>query len=263
MLFWRYGNEFFRIHLGGAKIARTRSISPDRLLEAARGQAVVTVPELESKLGVSQRTLYRRLGELVAAGELHQPRPGLYSREPSDAALGPEAQAIVDVIADTDADAHLTGYDVLAGYAHQFTYEYPHLVYCHPPHASALSAALSEEEGLFVIPAGKQAVLGPQSFRTVVLRKQPQSDRYPVREHIAAPEKAWVDLLREVRRSGMPFDYGELGRILNNMLSSGCDVATLRAYARRTGYLGWLEATLGETPAQSPELAQLAFGYGA
>jgi hypothetical protein len=157
MLFWRYGNGFFRIRPLGDKMARTRSISADRLLEAARRQAVVTVPELKSKLGVSQRTLYRRLAELVAAGELHQRRRGLYSRQPSDAPLGPEARAIVDVIADTDADAHLTGYDVLAGYAHQFTYEYPHLVYCHPPHVSALSAALSEEEGFFVIPAGRYA----------------------------------------------------------------------------------------------------------
>lgn len=243
-------------------MARARSISPDRLIEAARRQPVVTVPELESKLGVSQRTLYRRLAELVAAGELHQRGPGQYSRDRGDPPLGPEALAIVDVIADIDADAHLTGYDVLAGYAHQFTYDYPHLVYCHPPHASALATALSEE-GLFVIPAGRQAFSGTQSAKTVVLRKQPHSNRYPVRVRVAMPEKAWVDLLREVRRSQMPFDYGELGRILNNMLSSGCDLATLRTYARRTGYLGWLEAALGDAPATRPEFAELAYGYGA
>jgi hypothetical protein len=32
------------------------------------------------------------------------------------------------LLRDSDADAHLTGFDLLARYAHQFVYAYTHLV---------------------------------------------------------------------------------------------------------------------------------------
>jgi hypothetical protein len=42
-----------------------------------------------------------------------------------------------------------------------------------------------------------------------------------VRGSLATPEKAWVDLLRETRRSQLPIDYGELAHLLRAMTEYG------------------------------------------
>ncbi len=66
--------------------------------------------------------------------------------------------------------------------------------------------------------------------RTVLLRRQPAiRSRTLVRGAVATPEKAWVDLLRETRRSEMPFDYGELGRMLQAMGNQQINTRTLAA----------------------------------
>jgi hypothetical protein len=98
----------------------------------------------------------------------------------------------------------------------------------------------------------------------VIVRGQTHDPRrYPVVDHVALPEKAWVDLLREVRRSQLGFDYGELGRILRSIERAGIPLDKLRTYARNIGYTAWVEATLGERPADNAEQAQLAGGYSA
>lgn len=84
-----------------------------------------------------------------------------------------------------------------------------------------------------------------------------------MRDHLALPEKAWVDLLREVRRSHLGFDYGELGRILRALERAGVPLHKLRTYARSLGYLEWVDAALGSREPAGVEQAQLAAGYAA
>ena len=116
---------------------------------------------------------------------------GRLSRSPA------EALQIVRVIERLDAEAHLSGYDILAGFAHQFTFDYPHLVCCHPPHFDGLVAALVSKR-FVVLAAGPGALRGPLMSRTVLLRRQPLIEQETlVRGSLATPEKAWVDLLRE------------------------------------------------------------------
>jgi hypothetical protein len=69
---------------------------------------------------------------------------------------------------------------------------------------------------------------------------------------IATPEKAWVDLLRETRRSAVPFDYGELGRLLRAMSDQTLNLRALRSYAARLGYQHWLAAAIGQRPPNGP-----------
>jgi hypothetical protein len=216
-----------------------------RLLELFDGRDAVDYATLVERAGVPPRTLDRELGTLLGDRLLFRWARGLYSRLPPEPRLNAEGEELLMLLRDSDADAHLTGFDVIARYAHQFAYGYTHLVYCHPAHLSGLSAELSADGGR-PLPAGRHAHLGGSWERAVVVRGQTHDERrYPVRDHLALPEKAWVDLLREVRRSRLGLDYGELGRILRSMQRAGVPLDKLRTYARNI------------------EQAQLAAGYAA
>jgi len=104
------------------------------------------------------------------------------------------------VLADAGVEAHITAFDVLARFAHQFVYAYPHVVYAEPYAVSETARALADA-GFVVVPAGRQAgvEVGDLS-RVVLLRGQGDAARrYGVIGRVAFPEKAWVDLLREGR----------------------------------------------------------------
>lgn len=220
-------------------------------------------PTLLEQTGLPARTLARDLKELLAAGALHRWARGLYSRRSLEPTLNVEGAELLAILRESDADAHLTGFDVLTPYAHQFTYGYTHLVYCHPPHLSGLAADLAAGDWL-LLPAGRHVHLGDARERTVILRGQTHDERrYPVRDHLALPEKAWVDLLREVRRSRLAFDYGELGRILRALQRAGVPLDKLRTYARDAGYLEWVDTATGGRPPSNLEQRQLAAGYAA
>jgi hypothetical protein len=241
----------------------TLKTQSDNLMQLIEGREVVTMSSLRQLLGVSERTMQRRLRGLVDAGVLRPVGHGRYSRSGAAGDLGEEAAELVGIIDELDADAHLTGYDILVGYAHQFVYQYPHLIYCHPPHLSGLTSALTEA-GWRVLPAGSTARRVPLTERTVIVRAQPQTQvGYPIDGHLARPEKAWVDLLREVRRSGIPFDYEELGRILRAIERAGGGGDVLTGYARRAGYLDSVRAARGEVPPTTTAQRQLAGGYAA
>jgi hypothetical protein len=234
-----------------------------RLLELIGDHDAVDYATLVQWAGVPPRTLDRQLSALLAEQLLFRWGRGVYSRRPADPQLNSEGEELLGLLRDSDADAHLTGFDVLAPYAHQFVYGYTHLVYCHPSHVSGLASELSAADWL-LLPAGRHVQLGGPRERTVIVRGQTHNERrYPVRDHLALPEKAWVDLLREVRRSRLGVDYGELGRILRSMQRAGIPIDRLRTYARSVGYLAWVEAALGERLPTNVEQSQLAAGYAA
>jgi hypothetical protein len=226
-----------------------------------RRGGIASTADLRSELGLSERTLYRLLGELVARGSIFRESKSRYTTRLPGASISDEAMQIVRVIGRVDAEAHLSGYDVLAGFAHQFAFDYPHLVCCHPPHLDGLAAALVSKH-FVVLAAGGGALRGPLVPRTVLLRSQPPiRSRTLVQGSLATPEKAWVDLLRETRRSQLPIDYGELGRLLRAMTDHGINWRALSSYARRVGYLQWLQAATGEHQPAGVQQRQLAAGY--
>lgn len=233
------------------------------LLDALRSSNhPLTKEELLARVPFSGRTLQRHLDSLIASGDIERPKRGLYRLAGNTPRLPGQADQIVGSLLDFGPDAHLTGFDVLAPYAHQFVYDYPHLVYAHPEHADSVEWNLNRA-GFIVVPAGPRAHYSvPELSRVVVLRGQPNAEsRYGIVDHVAAPEKAWVDLVRETRRSHMPFEFAELGRILRNMELSGRDLRRLRSYAKRAGYDDWWRATQGEFEPDDPDIAALAAGY--
>jgi hypothetical protein len=228
-----------------------------------RHGGVASTTDLRSQLDLPERTLYRLLGKLVADGSLFREGKSRYAIRPPAASVSDEALQIVRIIERLEADAHLSGYDVLAGFAHQFAFAHPHLVCCHPPHLEGLAAALASKR-FVVLGAGGGALRGPLAPRTVLLRGQPLiRQRTLVRGSLATPEKAWVDLLRETRRSHLPIDYGELGRLLRAMIDHGANRRALFSYARRIGYLQWLQSATGERQPVGAQQRQLAAGYEA
>lgn len=231
---------------------------------AAEHGGAVTVAQLRDKLGLSERTLQRALARLVATGEVFRLSRDRYAdRAPGTLPDSAPAREIVRTIKRLEADAHLSGYDVLAGFTHQFVFDYPHLVCCHPSHADGLAAALARKR-FVVLPAGPGAAIDTPPQKTVLLRRQPAiHSRALVRDAIATPEKAWVDLLRETRRSAAPFDYGELGRLLRAMSEQMLNAGALRSYAARLGYQDWLAATIGQIPPNGSAQSRLAAGYAA
>ncbi len=231
---------------------------------AAEHSGAVTIAQLRDKLGLSERTLQRALSRLVATGEISRLSRDRYSdRAPGASPSSTPAREIVRVIKHLEADAHLSGYDVLAGFTHQFVFAYPHLVCCHPSHADGLGAALAKKR-FVVLPAGPGAPIDAAVQKTVLLRRQPViHSRALVLGAIATPEKAWVDLLRETRRSAAPFDYGELGRLLRAMSEQTLNFRALRSYAARLGYQDWLAATIGQRPPNGAAQRRLAAGYAA
>lgn len=232
-------------------------------LATEHGDAV-TVAQLRDKLGLSERTLQRALGRLVATGRVFRLSRDRYADRASGASpSSAPAREIVRAIEHLEADAHLSGYDVLAGFTHQFVFDYPHLVCCHPSHADGLAAALAKKK-FVVMPAGPGAAINAPLRKTVLLRRQPAiHSRTLVKGAIATPEKAWVDLLRETRRSAAPFDYGELGWLLRAMSEQTLNFRALRSYAARLGYQDWLAATVGQRPPDGAAQRRLAAGYAA
>jgi DNA-binding MarR family transcriptional regulator len=233
------------------------------LLALFEDQDVLDYTTLRARVRVSARSLDRQLSALLADGLLFRRSRGVYSRRPSEPSLNPNGRQLLGLLRRSDAEAHLTGFDVLTPYAHQFAYRFSHLVYCHPSHISGLAGELADGDWL-VLPAGLDIQPGGGRERVVVVRGQTHDERrYPVRDHLALPEKAWVDLLREVRRSKLGFDYGELGRILRSLERAGVPLLRLRTYARNVGYTEWVDAALGDRPPNTVEQAQLAAGYAA
>jgi hypothetical protein len=236
----------------------------DVLQDIRHAGGAATPRDLRRRLGWAERTIYRRLAELVNSGQVVRHGHGQYALTATESLPLPDTgREIVGVLEDASVEAHITAFDVLARFAHQFVYAYPHVVYAEPYAVSETARALADA-GFVVVQAGRQAgvEVGDLS-RVVALRGQGEAARrYGVIGHVASPEKAWVDLLRETRRSGLPFDLGEVGRILGSLRQSGCDESRLRRYAMRMRYDAWLDGIEQATPVpENPEIAALRSGY--
>lgn len=208
-------------------------------------------------------TLTRRLQELTSAGELVRPARGVYARPGTALALSPIAQELVGVLQDHGIEGHLTGFDLLGAYAHQFVFEYPHIVIAEPSSYDDAELELSRS-GFVAVAAGPAASgTAAETSRLVLLRRQPDAERrFGVRRYLAPVEKAWVDLLRETLKSRLPFQFMELGRILRNMEDGGADMRRLRSYAKRLGYIGWVDAAQQHRlDVQNLDMASLVAGY--
>lgn len=126
-------------------------------------------------------------------------------------------------------DAHLTGFDVLARYAHKFVVEHPHLVYAEPAAIETITFRLADA-GFSAVRAqqNRPAVSAPVD-ETVLVRAQANAEQYGVRGPIAPPEKAWVDTLRETLRGSLAVRSGRARSDPSRPRRRWCDAEQFQA----------------------------------
>lgn len=222
-------------------------------LRRAGGEA--TTGELRRELSLHRDTVRKRLQRLIEDGVVEQVSKGRYRLAGSPSLSSETGNELLAILEEDDYDAHITGFDLLVMHAHQFVYQYPHLVYAEPSSLNALAFQLLNRE-FVVIPAGPgPKPSGPDLSRVVVLRSQPNAEQYGARGHLAPVEKAWVDALRETVRGNLDFSLMELGRILRSLVDARVDLRYLRRYARLLGYLDLVDAALNEGEADDDGLS--------
>jgi hypothetical protein len=242
-----------------------RRLTEDALVDALRrhgGRA--RLRDLGPELGVHRDTLLRHLKRLVTDGLVEPAGRGEYQLARRHLGLGQDASRLVEVLETGGLPAHLTGFDVLAPHAHQFVFQAPSLVYAEPFGLDSVEFELAANDFVVQRAEGGARVNAPQSSKLVVLRKQPDAERYRVHGYVAPAEKAWVDAVREAHRGTVPLQFMELGRILRSLVDGGADVRFLRHYARQLGYLDRVEAAIDGADSGAPrELQALRAGYAA
>lgn len=229
----------------GAGLMPRTSISPEQVQDVLRSSGGrASMGDLTRALGVHRDTVRKHLEQLIARAEVQPVGHGQYQLAGGVTVGTEQGNEILRALDELGFDAHLTGFDLLTPYAHQFVFQFPHLVYTEPSAREGVAFELARR-GFVIADAGLGAkVTSPELSNLVIARTQPNAEQYGVRWHLASIEKAWVDTLRETIRGNLPFEYMELGRILRTMLDSGADARRLRTYARRLGYLDRVEAAL-------------------
>lgn len=238
-----------------ASVTQAKKPTKEEIMDAVRQAGGAASPaDIQRHFGISRSLLHRRLTALTEEGGLEHVRRGLYRLPSLQPVLSKESQQIVEILDRAALDGHVTGLAVLLPYLHQFVRQFSQIVYCEPIAQRAIAGELTSA-GFIVIRLGRKANPAQADVedrsRLVLLRTQPNAEQYGVHDYVAPAEKAWVDLLREAHRRTMPMQFLELGRILHNMLESDGRVKRLKRYARKQGYIAWVERALGEVPPTS------------
>ena len=129
----------------------------DRILDALRDAGGErAMGELERELGSTKNTVRKHLQPLIDAGVVRAVGHGRYRLVGASPLTSASGKALLSVLEGGDYDAHLTGFDVLVPYAHQFVFAYPHLVNADPAVFDALAYELADD-GFVVRAAGRRA----------------------------------------------------------------------------------------------------------
>lgn len=188
-------------------------------LEAA-GPAGISVRELAERVGLPERTtryqLHRLGSDLVDRYRHGWVRLGGQRRTPPVAITSDAGLRIWRLIRENRWSAYITGLDVLGGMTHHYVLSFPHVVVVEPEFGDELEDALSRNR-FVVVRAGTALPRVSDVDRLVIVRRARSwvAPVYQVRDHIAPPELAWIDLYREARSGTFPISGQELGRLLS------------------------------------------------
>lgn len=244
-------------------MAPTQRTDVERVFDEIRRRGgTATVADIASALDVHRNTVRRQLRRLADDDIVVERARGKYQLARQHLGLSRPALQLVEILETARLAAHVTGFDLLAADALQHMRRLPHLVYAEP---LALESTEFEFEANDLVVLRADAAAGvrvPESVETVILRGQPDPERYSVYGHVASREKAWVDTLRESSRRVIHIDPFELGRLLRILVDRGADMRFLKRYATQLGYADRVRvATDGAAPDDSRELHALRAGY--
>jgi HTH domain len=225
------------------------------------GPGGAKIDDLPEVLGVSRRTVWRAVDDLIATGAADRHAPGrirarAFRGSPPAMLPNEQAEQLWRILDRRKLPAYLSGMDVLAGQAHHFVFDYAHVVVTQPGTGTDVAGEIARA-GFMAMQAGRLS-FDAELTRVVVVREL-SWERYPIVCRLAPPELAWVDLYREVRRKSFAFPPAELGRILQSILVDPAARQRLATFAR-DHFTGEIESIIAGDP--EPGFAsQVAAGY--
>ncbi len=228
----------------------------------ASGPAGAKIEDLPAALGVSRRTAWRAVGDLVAADLADRHAPG-HVRAKAFRGLPPGwlpnklAERLWRTLEGRKLPAYLTGMDVLAGQGHHFLFDFAHIVVAQTGTGTDVAGEIARA-GFMALQAG-QLSFDAELTKVVVVRELSIWERYPIVRQLAPPELAWIDLYREVRMKSFAFPPAELGQILNQITSTPEGRRRLATFAR-AHFTGEIESILAGQP-QPGFPTDVAAGY--
>ena len=156
----------------------------------------------------------------MVSAQFERVRRGLYTpRARARASLPPPAQDLVRALSAIRAYRWaVTGLDLLTGLFHYLPARYPHLVLIEPRGLEHARRALARSDILAIKPAAIREVWDAAPRRVAVLRSITNFRGVPDGAHAATLERAFLDLLVEVRHHSFPYSKSDLQRIWREAL---------------------------------------------
>lgn len=220
-------------------------------LEAVLGLAHTSAKSLLAALHAHRYA--QRLGRGVYRVFAQPSVPASWSLAPGD--LDPAAHAVYGVLESAGLPFLISGLSVLAPLAHHLLWWNPVLVIV-ARHAEDWAAA--ELAATHLAAAVNPSAETVRQLRNLVAHLEiegdapailrPRGDLSGAEAHIAAPERALVDLAAEMRRFGFPLPWSEIGRIAAALQERGhsWNFGRLRHHARQHGLLPIFDPLVGQ-----------------
>lgn len=186
---------------------------------------------------ISAQLASHRLRAAVQGGALVRLGYGRYA-VPAVAnapAMSPEVARLLEAAKPAPAfRVAVSGLDLLSGSLHYLPMRYPHLLLVERDGLADVRAALSDAGYLPVSPAGVAEVWRAEpKLPVVVLKPLRQFHGVPNDSQLAGPERAFLDLLYEVRHHDFPFPMSDLRRMWDEQPSAVRErIAHLGRYLR-------------------------------
>lgn len=241
----------------------------EALTQLVDARGTVAPREAARLLNVDRQRASRALRRLSKDGEVRAIGQGRFASAEPPRLLSDSGRQIHDTLGELGRPAHLTGYDLLRGLEHQVTLgAVPHLVYADGAALEEVGQTLALR-GFTVAPAQVGAELAAADLdRVVLMRKQAAGlqRRLAVADYLASPEKAWLDLVREVERRSLPLAPYDIGRILGTALFLDIiDLVRLERVANQAGWWARIEPIVAKrsTGPEEAILRQIYAGYQA
>lgn len=182
-----------------------------------------SLSELQSQWGLSRQATWDRLRRARARSLVVRYRRGIYApRTAAEPRLPDTAQAVVAALGSIRAYRWaISGLDLILGELHYLPAHYPHLVLVEPAGEDVVRGALGAAGYVAVSPRSIADVWKSNPTQPVAVVRAVSNFRgVPADSVSASPERAFVDLLVEIRR-GFPFPGRDLERIWAQLPPSG------------------------------------------
>lgn len=177
--------------------------------------------QLQSEWGLSRQATWDRLRRARARNLVVRQRRGIYaSGAAAHPSLPDSAERLVDALRSVRAYRWaISGLDLLLGELHYLPAHYPHLLLVEPAGEDAIRRALGAAGFVAVSPKSVADVWKSNPTQQVVVVRPAANLRgVPAGNTASSPERAFLDLLVEVRR-GFPFPGRDLERLWRQLPS--------------------------------------------